>query len=349
MNKLFKTLSLPLLMVSICGLTGCDLFGGGNNSNIHTKSYDAITGKFVLYQATDQLAEYTDTYFDIDGSEGNFTMKYYENGTLKKEGVFQKVVERPEKIGLIQDNLHFNVKCGNTYEHISTYTESLDPINQFRIIEEYHDSNKKYYLSELPFVMGTYVREGQQYQKEAKTTADKDYTVATQEHFTAQLDGRFELEDEEHYFYFVYPIINSSYAFSYFQYYSPDLAKPLEGFAYGRAYTSLGDGPKVYLTYSREVLYDKSYKDTANNIVFGYYSFVGTGEDQRMVEHWGSVTFDEDGDLDSFTFEHLSRNWTEKEWDQYTRDVDYQLPDAILYEYEGGTYEKVYFTDSSVR
>ena len=97
------------------------------------------------------------------------------------------------------------------------------------------------------------------------------------------------------------------------------------------------------------MLFGKSYKDTANNIVFGYYSFVGTGEDQRMVEHWGSVTFDEDGDLDSFTFEHLSRNWTEKEWDQYTRDVDYQLPDAILYEYEGGTYEKVYFADSSVR
>lgn len=63
-------------------------------------------------------------------------MKYYENGSLKREGVFQRIVTYPEKVGSIRDNLHFNIKIGNDTEHIGTYTESLDPINQFRIIEK---------------------------------------------------------------------------------------------------------------------------------------------------------------------------------------------------------------------
>lgn len=46
-------------------------------------------------------------------------MKYYEDGVLKKEGVFQRVVTHEEKIGKIQDDLHFNIKCGDTYEHLS--------------------------------------------------------------------------------------------------------------------------------------------------------------------------------------------------------------------------------------
>lgn len=340
-----KVLIIPLLALSTTNLVACDLFSGGDNSNIHTKSYDAITGRFALYKATDQLAEYTNTYFIIDGSQGNFSLKYFENGALKKEGNFQRIVERPQNIGLVKETLHLNVKCGNSYEHISTYTESLETIDQFRIIEEYNGSDRRYYLSELPFVMGTYVREGKEYKKEAKPTSEKDYTVATRECFTSQLNTRFELEDEEHYFYFVYPIINDYYAFSFFQYYSPELDKPLEGFAHGKTFTNLDDKPMIYLTYSREVLFDKSFQDTANNIFFGYYSFVGTGEDQKMVEHMGKVEFDEDGDLSSFTFEHLSRNWTDKEWDQYTKNVDYQLPDAIIYEYVGGTYDIVYYVD----
>ena len=71
-------------------------------------------------------------------------------------------------------------------------------------------------------------------------------------------------------------------------------------------------------------------------IHFGYYS---VDKNDSLVEHWGSVDFS-DGQLKSFTFEHLSRYWTDEETDEWTKNENYQLPDPIYYEYIGGTYAK---------
>ena len=332
-----KLLAILLFTLSGSTLTGCGLseLFGGDTDTIHKSSYEPITGKFILYDAEDKRVTYTDTYFEIDGSKENFTMKYYENGTLKKEGKFQKIVTYKEKIGKFQDNLHFNVKCGSSYEHISTYTESFDPINQFRIIEEYTGSDKKYYLSELPFVMGTYVREGQPHQAETLSSSETDYITPNIKCFTSGLNGYYKLDDD-HYFYFVFPKVNSYYAFAYFQYYSPSLSKPLEGFVQGRTYSEPETRTGLLLTYSREVLFYKAYDDSANGVMFGYYSF---DDNDRMIDHWGTVDFS-NGSVNSFTFEHCSRNWTDKEWDLFTKDESYHMPDPIIYDYVGGTYTK---------
>ena len=335
MKKITKLLALPLLLIS---LTGCDLIEdifGRDKSGQYTKEYNAITGKFVLHDAADKRFTYTDTYFDIDGSKGNFTLKYYENGQLKREGKFQKVVTREEKIGQVADNMHFNIKAGNTYDHISTYTESLDPIDQFRIIEEYYDNDKRYFLSELPYVMGTYVREDKDYKKEATPTTEDNYLIPTIKNFTSALDGFYKL-DEEHYFYFLYPSINSYYTKSYFQYYSPDLSKPLEGFVTGITYTNVDGQTRLNFTYDRQVLIYTTLPPYGISLNFGYY----TETNEKLVEHWGTVDFS-NGVLNSFTFEHLSRPWTDEEMDVWTRDESYHLPDPILYEYIGGTYTKV--------
>ena len=334
-KKIYKLLILPTLIIS---LSSCDLFDdifGGDNDNIHSKSYEPITGKFYLHEAADKRFTYENTYFDIDGSAGNFSLKYYENGALKKEGVFNKIVTRQENIGLKKDNLHFNIKTGDTTEHISSYTESLDPIDQFRIIEEYTGSDKRYFLSELPFVMGTYVREGKTYKEESPVTGE-DQTSPSRENFTSELNGTFKLDDD-HYFYFVYPNINDYYAKAYFQYYSPTLEKPLEGFASGKTYTNLENIPTLVFTYSREVLIYTANSDASRTEVrFGYYT---VGEDDRLTDHPGSVDFS-NNKLNSFTFEHLSRNWTDEEMDEWTKNIDYKLPDPIYYDYIGGTYLK---------
>ncbi len=330
-------LFLPLL----CGLTSCDLFSP-NNDKIHTNSYEAITGKFVLHEARDKRVAIMDTYFVIDGSKGNFSIKYYENGTLKKDGLFNRVLTYEEKIGYWTDNLHFNIKFGDAYEHISAYTESFEPLDQFRILDEYTGGSKekKYRLSELPFVLGTYVREGKEYKEESANKNKNDYTKPTLENYTSQLDGKYAL-DENHYFYFVSPkgfvSKDGPYLDSYFQYYSSQLEKPLEGFAHGITYKDSYAPPRLYLTYSDESSYYKSLEDTMKVIDFGYTTFK---EDDTMVEHWGSIDFS-DGQLKSFAFEHLSRRWTEQEWDLYTKDENAKLPDAILYEYVGGEYFKV--------
>lgn len=343
--KKFFTFFLATLYVLLCvSLTGCNLLSGvlgGDNNEVFTKEYEAITGKFVLYKATDERKTYTDTYFEIDGTKGNFSIKYYENGSLKKDGVFQKVVTRIDQVGYWTDNLHFNIKCKDSYEHIGAYTESFDPLNQFRIIDEYSggDSEIKYYYSELPFVLGTYLREGASYTKESSNLNNPDYTVPTLDNYTAELNGKYQM-DNEHYFYFISPKgyvgVNGPYFDSYFQYFSPNLDKPIEGFAHGITYKQSLAPPRLYLTYSQQSFYYKSLEDTERALTFGYMTF---DSDDRMREHYGSIDFS-DGELKSFTFEHLSRSWTEEEWDKFTKEIDYHLPDAIIYEYVGGTYVK---------
>lgn len=333
MNRLIKLFFIPLIVI---GVASCD-FSGDDPNIIHKESYEPITGKFVLFEATDKRLEDPNAYFEFDGSKGNFSMKYYENGELKKEGKFNRIVTRQEYVGKIKDNLHFNVQIGYNSEHIGTYSESLDPIDQFRIIEEYTGSETKYYYSELPYIIGTYVREGKEYKEEAKVSEGTDYSVPTVENFSCLLNGKYALS-EDTYFYFVYPYKNDYYAKAYFQYFAPGLEKPLEGFAAGRTYTNLGSATEMIFTYSRQVsMYKAGGKSDEGGMYFGYYSI---DSNDRLIEHWGSVNY-QDGNLISFTFEHLSRTWTDAEMDKWTRDLDYQLPDPIYYEYIGGTYSKV--------
>ena len=58
-----------------------------------------------------------------------------------------------------------------------------------------------------------------------------------------------------------------------------------------------------------------------------------------MLDHHGEVDFSNDT-LNSFSFEYLSRYWTDEEWDIFTKDIDYHMPDPIIYDYVGGTYTR---------
>lgn len=343
-NIKYKVILILIIILNFLTLTACDLLNGitgGDSDTVHVNSYEPITGKFYLYKPTDERVVDVDAYFDIDGTKGNFSLKYYENGTLKKEGIFKKIITHTDRVGSWTDNLHFNVKCGDSYEHIGAYTESFDPINQFRIIDEYSGGKNeiKYYYSELPFILGTYLREGATYVEESKNTNSPDYTLPTLENYTSELNGKYQL-DEDHYFYFVSPkgyvSQNGPYMNSYFQYYAPELSRPIEGFAHGITYKESIAPPRVYFTYSRESSYYKSLEDTSSALMFGYTTIK---EDYTMIEHYGSIDFS-DGELKSFTFEHLSRSWTDSEWDKYMNSSDYRLPNAIIYEYVGGTYYK---------
>ena len=330
MKKLYKLLLLPLFTLS---LTGCDLFSSDTDV-IHNKSYEPVTGKYYLYEAEDKRVSYHDTYFDIDGK--NFTLKYYENGELKRDGKIQKLLTRKDYIGKWSDVLHFNVKIGSKAEHISTYTESIDPINQFRIIEEYYNpGDAKFYLSELPYVLGTYVREEEEYKEEAKHTNTKDLITPTLENFTSAINGTYKLDDD-HYFYFLCPrgwaTPDGFFLDCYFQYYSSSLDKPIEGFVSGRTFE--GESTLVLKTLRDSVDWGKGSEGRIN---FGYSTF---DEEDRMIDHDGTINFS-DGVLHSFTFEHLSRRWTDDEWNKFISDESYHLPDAILYDYIGGTYVKI--------
>ena len=118
---------------------------------------------------------------------------------------------------------------------------------------------------------------------------------------------------------------------SYYEYYSSNLDKPIEGFVMG--YTFEEKSTLIFKTLKDSVDWGKG---SEGRIVFGYYTF---DNKDNLIEHFGEVDFS-DGNLNSFTFEHLARYWTDSEWDQFTKDQNYHMPDAIIYEYVGGTYTK---------
>ena len=179
------------------------------------------------------------------------------------------------------------------------------------------------------------MREGKEYKKESSPKGE-DYTTPSREYFTACLDGKYAL-DEDHYFYFVYCPVNSYYAYSFYQYFSPSLDKPLEGFIAGKTYTNLENVPTLVITRSHGVTITNIDKDSASFMYYGYYK---VDSNDRLVPHWGTVDYD-NGAVNSFTFEHLARYWTDKEMDEWTKNIDYKLPDPIIYDYLGGTYSKV--------
>ena len=127
-------------------MSGCYMPWEKDTDEQHLRSYEPITGKFVLHDALDKRNSFSDTYFVFNGEKGNFTMKYYENGELKREGKFNKILTYKDRIGTWSDSLHLNIKIDSTtFDHISTYTESFEPLNQFRIIEEYKGFDPRYY------------------------------------------------------------------------------------------------------------------------------------------------------------------------------------------------------------
>lgn len=337
MKKLFKVLFIPVVALV---LSGCYMPWEKDTDEEHLRYYEPITGKFVLHDNLDKRYEYHDTYFEFNGSRGAMTVKYYENGELKREGRFNKVLTYKDRIGTWSDNLHLNIKIDSkTYEHISTYTESFEPLNQFRIIEEYTKFDERYYLSELPYVMGTYVREGEQYVEEKYHTNDPDRMIPTEDIFTVALNGTFKL-DENHYFYFLSPKAwsmpgSGSYFFdSFWQYYSPNLEKPIEGFAVGFKSSVDGRGCVINLKYNRNSVNEWKYVDQAYYMGYPYL------DDQGIIDYkYGTVDFS-DGILKEFTFEKVSRNWTESEWNDYVAGKA-DLPDPIQYDFVGGTYKNV--------
>ena len=55
MKKIIRLIVIGLIL--IISLTSCDLIGGlmgGDSDNVHTTSFDKITGKYVLYDNIDK-------------------------------------------------------------------------------------------------------------------------------------------------------------------------------------------------------------------------------------------------------------------------------------------------------
>ena len=320
-------------------LTGCVMPWEKDTETEHFRSYEPITGKFVLHDNLDKRYEYHDTYFIFNGAKGVYSVKYYENGELKTDAKLSKIVTHADRIGKWCNNLSIGIEINKrTYYHISTYTESFEPLNQFRIIEEYKGFDERFFLSELPYVMGTYVREDAEYKEEAYHTNTDDCLIPSNSRINVAFDGTYKLDDE-HYFYFLSPRgwnLPDEFGYfyeSYYQYFAPGLDKPLEGFAEGYFSSVEGRGYVINLEVNRNSVNDWKYEDQKLYMGYPY-----TNEQGILDYKYGTVDYS-DSIVKSFTFEKISRSWSEGEWKKYLAK-EAELPDPVQYGYVGGTYTR---------
>ena len=71
MKILRKSIGFSLIALV---LSGCYMPWEKDTDEQHLRSYEPITGKFVLHDNLDKRYGYTDTYFIFDGTKGAMTV-----------------------------------------------------------------------------------------------------------------------------------------------------------------------------------------------------------------------------------------------------------------------------------
>ncbi len=184
-------------------LSGCDsLLGNESNVIRYTDAMESASGKW-------QLSGDENTYFIFDGNKNAMTVCYYEDNELKYSGNFRATCNSAADA---LTPLCFIITCSDksNEDWLNCYAENLDQgFTQFSImcVEENLGLTDGtvythiYRISELPYKLGTYVLEDQEYQSYSKPIFD-DGTYRIPE-------GTYVTEDGQSFC--VIPLMNRSY------------------------------------------------------------------------------------------------------------------------------------------
>ena len=176
MKKNINLLSVLLLTTTSCVLAGGDFiddFLGGNGSNNNEKNFDSelesSTGKWLLQDDAD-------TYFTFDGSKNVMTYSYVEDGISKYSGTYRVVSRGTGKDVITPLTFIFTRSDKDKEDWVGCYVEDFDSdFTQFTIMSEEEDlgiidgsiHTYIYRINELPYKMGSYILEGNEYKVES--------------------------------------------------------------------------------------------------------------------------------------------------------------------------------------
>ncbi|MDY2575164.1 MAG: hypothetical protein SOW55_04260 [Bacilli bacterium] len=175
MKKIVNLFSALLLTAISCMLTSCDFLNdllGDNDLNNKQEYFDSelesSTGKWLLQDDTD-------TYFTFDGSKNVMTYSYVEDGISKYSGTYRVVSRGTGKDVLTPLTFIFTRSDKDKEDWIGCYVEDFDSdFTQFTIMSEEDlgiiDGSIHTYIyriSELPYKMGSYILEGNEYEVES--------------------------------------------------------------------------------------------------------------------------------------------------------------------------------------
>ena len=202
-----------LILVSVfVSLTSCGSLSGANsNTTNYNDKMEASTGKW-------QLLDEKDTYFVFDGSENVMTFSYYEDNTLTYSGTYRALYKAdPDALSPLTFIITRNDKAKEDW--INCYVENFEQsFTQFSIICEEEDLGVTdgivyshiYRISEMPYKIGTYVLENNEYTPFSKTGFDDGTYRIPEGTYATENDGRFT----------VLPLIHRTYLL--FQYTNGD-------------------------------------------------------------------------------------------------------------------------------
>ncbi len=165
---------LSLLLIFSLSCAGCGSFSG-EDSDItqYNDEMEAATGKWLLLDEDD-------TYFIFDGAKNEMSFRYYEDNTLKYSGKFRAIYKEAEEA---LSPLSFIVTRDDKAREdwINCYVENFDEgLTQFSIMDEEENLGVTdgtvythiYRISEMPYKIGTYVLEHNEYKAFSKTGFD---------------------------------------------------------------------------------------------------------------------------------------------------------------------------------
>ena len=199
MKKIIKSIVLfQILFLLAIFLTGCGLLKeiiGSDDSELEINDeFDSSTGKWILLN-------HDDTYFEFNGSKEVMEFNYYENGIKTYSGTYRAIYKGLGKDVTTPLTFIFTRTDKSKEDWLSCYVEEFgENFTQFtvmRIEEDLGFINGSIYtyiyrISELPYKLGTYILEGNQYKNETDnySSAKKyyipsgTYSLDTGESFT---------------------------------------------------------------------------------------------------------------------------------------------------------------------
>lgn len=170
MKKTIRLLFVFCLIFVLCSslLAGCD-FLSEDDVERYNDELTSATGKWFL-------VDDTDTYFEFDGSKNVMTFNYFEDGVRKYDGKF-RAVYRGLGDDVITPMTYVITRSDKAKEDwVNCYVENFkENFTQFTIMNIEEDLGMidaslythVYRISELPYKMGTYILEGNEYKEDS--------------------------------------------------------------------------------------------------------------------------------------------------------------------------------------
>ena len=164
-----KKLSIISLILCLFMLTGCDLFMKDNGTKRYDDEFVSATGKWTLLNDDD-------TFFAFDGAKNVMSFSYVEDGVSKYSGKFRAIYRGNGNDVVTPLDLIFMRSDKEKEDWLSCYVEDFESdFTQFTIFSEEEDLGMIdgtiythiYRISELPYKMGSYVLEGEDFKVES--------------------------------------------------------------------------------------------------------------------------------------------------------------------------------------